>query len=154
MFNSLRPKIECLRFKTRTAFAVGCLTLVALSGCTDNISQSGIIGEKISADKITVVTPDCIGSQRDPRSTLRYGAIVLESRVEKGEFTVECNNGGKMVDIDIEPYIEEKRTDNTKDTFIVYTEKPGTKLADIKVDGSTITLSTDGGVPIEDIRKA
>jgi hypothetical protein len=152
MFHSLRPKIECLRFRTRTSFLVGCLALVALSGCTDNISQSGIIGEKIPADTITVVTPDCIGSQRDPRSTLRYGAIVLESRVEEGEFTVKCNNRGKMRDIDIEPYDEEQGIDGDRDNFIVYTKQPGIQLDDNKVDESTMKLSTDSGVPIEDIR--
>jgi hypothetical protein len=152
MFHSLRPKIECLRFQTRTSFLVGCLALVALSGCTDNISQSGIIGEKIPADTITVVTPDCIGSQRDPRSTLRYGAIVLESRVEEGEFTVKCNNRGKMRDIDIEPYDEEQGIDGDRDNFIVYTKQPGIQLDDNKVDESTMKLSTDSGVPIEDIR--
>ena len=99
-----------------------------------------------------VFEPDCIGSQRDPRSTLRYGAVVLESRVEEGEFTVKCNNRGKMRDIDIEPYDEEQGIDGDRDNFIVYTKQPGIQLDDNKVDESTMKLSTDSGVPIEDIR--
>ena len=73
-------------------------------------------------------------------------------RVEEGEFTVKCNNRGKMRDIDIEPYDEEQGIDGDRDNFIVYTKQPGIQLDDNKVDESTMKLSTDSGVPIEDIR--